>query len=205
MSKGGYNHAVVRLAILVGPNSRGSNMESIALACSRGALHAEVAVVVAPREGCPAAQRAGELGLDTIALDPTHTGYADALLNLFEEERVDAVCLAGFLRLLPIRVVRVYAGRIVNIHPALLPRHGGKGMFGRHVHEAVLAAGDQESGCTVHFVTEAYDEGAILLQCTCPVEPDDTPESLAERVHKLERKAYPEALRKLLDHRFAKV
>lgn len=195
----------MRLAILVGPKSRGSNMETVARACVRDELPAEIAIVIAPCEPCPAATLARELGLRVGILDPAHPGYADALLNVLEEERADLVCLAGFLRLLPARVVQVYSGRIVNIHPALLPRHGGKGMFGHHVHAAVLAAGDAESGCTVHLVNEVYDEGEILLQLRCPVEPGDTPEKLAARVQGLEKQAYPEALRRLIERRLAKV
>ena len=101
--------------------------------------------------------------------------------------------------LLPQEVVRRYEGRILNIHPALLPKYGGKGMYGIHVHEAVIAAGEKESGCSIHFVNERYDEGAVLLQKKCPVLPDDTPESLAERVLDLEHTAYPEALKMLVE------
>jgi phosphoribosylglycinamide formyltransferase-1 len=99
------------------------------------------------------------------------------------------------MTLLPSAVVSAYPGKILNIHPALLPKFGGKGMYGLRVHEAVLAAGEKESGCTVHFVNEDYDDGPPLYQAKCPVLPDDTPETLAERVLELERDAYPEALR----------
>src|SRR5208337_379575 len=105
--------------------------------------------------------------------------YAARLLDLLQSERCDLICLAGFMRLLPSEILDAYPDRILNIHPALLPKHGGKGMYGMHVHEAVLAAGDKESGCTVHLVNERYDEGRIVLQMRCPVEAGDTPETLA--------------------------
>ncbi|HXH62363.1 MAG TPA: formyltransferase family protein, partial [Fimbriimonadaceae bacterium] len=116
-----------------------------------------------------------------------------------EKERIDVVCLAGFMVLLPVNIVHKYAGRILNIHPALLPKFGGKGMYGIRVHQAVIAAGEKESGCSVHVVTEKYDEGPILLQKRCPVLTDDTPETLADRVLDLEHTAYPEALKLVVE------
>jgi phosphoribosylglycinamide formyltransferase-1 len=106
--------------------------------------------------------------------------------------------LAGYLRLLPVEVLRKFPGRVLNIHPALLPKFGGKGMYGRHVHEAVIASGDSESGASVHLVDERYDEGQVLVQRRCSVLPDDTPQSLAARVLKEEHLAYVEALQRLL-------
>ncbi|MFN3683119.1 MAG: formyltransferase family protein, partial [Fimbriimonadaceae bacterium] len=108
------------------------------------------------------------------------------------------VCLAGYMRLLPKEVLDSFPNRVLNIHPALLPKFGGKGMYGMRVHEAVLRAGEAESGCTVHLVNERYDEGPIVVQLRCPVLPDDTPETLAARVLELEHRAYPEAVRKVL-------
>lgn len=106
----------------------------------------------------------------------------------------DLLVLAGFLWKVPDDFVDRFAGRIVNLHPALLPRHGGKGMYGHYVHEAVLADGDGRSGITVHLVDDHYDHGATLLQATCPVLPDDTPDTLAERIHTLEHKYLPQAI-----------
>jgi phosphoribosylglycinamide formyltransferase-1 len=102
---------------------------------------------------------------------------------------------------LPLEVLSLFPNRVLNIHPALLPKFGGKGMYGHHVHEAVLAAGEAESGCSVHFVNERYDEGAVILQKVCPVLPDDTPDTLAARVLVLEHQAYPEALAKVIRDR----
>jgi phosphoribosylglycinamide formyltransferase-1 len=111
------------------------------------------------------------------------------------------IILAGFMWKLPERIVQTYAGRIVNIHPALLPAYGGKGMYGHHVHDAVLAAGDKESGITIHYVNEEYDKGNIIMQARCQVLPTDSPDDLAARIHKLEHFYYPRVIDFLLPDR----
>lgn len=121
-------------------------------------------------------------------------GNASEWLAITRRHGVDLIVLAGFLSLVPAGVIAAYPDRILNIHPALLPRHGGPGMYGRRVHAAVLAAGDAVSGATVHLVTEGYDEGPVLGQATVPVLPGDTPESLAERVLALEHRLLPAAV-----------
>jgi phosphoribosylglycinamide formyltransferase-1 len=121
------------------------------------------------------------------------------VLALLREYSVDFVVLAGFLWLVPPDIIAAYRNRIVNIHPALLPKYGGKGMYGHHVHEAVLAAGEEQSGITIHYVNEKYDSGDIIFQARCPVLPDDTPESLQERVHALEYEHFPKVVEMLLD------
>lgn len=180
---------------MVGPRGRGSNMVAIAEACAAGRIPARVSVVIGPREDSPAMARARELGLETAVVEPGDD-YGERLLAVLNG--CDWICLAGFLRLLPAEVLAAFPNRVVNIHPALLPKFGGKGMYGHHVHEAVLAAGETESGCTVHYVNERYDEGAIIHQRRCAVEPGDTPETLAARVLAEEHLAYPEALAKLI-------
>jgi phosphoribosylglycinamide formyltransferase-1 len=112
------------------------------------------------------------------------------LLRELQGQRIDLVVLAGFMRLIPAELVQAFPQRILNIHPALLPKFGGKGMYGMHVHEAVIAAGETESGITIHYVNEHYDEGEHLFQARCPVLPHDTPKSLAERIHGLEHAHY---------------
>lgn len=116
----------------------------------------------------------------------------------FAAQRIDLVVLAGFMRLIPIPLVQAFPRRIINIHPALLPKYGGKGMYGQHVHEAVIAAGEKESGITIHFVNELYDEGEHLLQVKCPVLPNDTPDSLAARIHGLEHEHYPRTVEEVV-------
>jgi len=120
-----------------------------------------------------------------------------AVLRELQGQSIDVVVLAGFMRLIPAGMVRAFEGRLVNIHPSLLPRHGGKGMYGHRVHEAVLAAVDAESGITIHLVNEHYDEGRVLFQARCPVHAGDTPDSLAERVQALEHAHFPRVVEEL--------
>jgi phosphoribosylglycinamide formyltransferase-1 len=166
----------------------GRTLENL-LACIRaGTLPARIACVISDRPGVR--------GLD-IATDADLPHYVEAdstrTFEILREHGVDLVCLCGYLRLLDIP--QDFEDRIINIHPALLPKHGGKGYHGHHVHEAVLAAGDTESGCTVHFCTQEYDKGPVLVQRRVPVKPDDTPDTLAARVFEQECEAYPEAIR----------
>ncbi len=180
-----------RLAVLL--SGSGRTLVNLLAAIAAGTLHAEVVLVIASRE-CLGAQRARDAGLDTRVIPGEIP--ASTLAAALDETRTDLVVCAGYLKY--VHVPPSYAGRIVNIHPALLPRHGGPGMFGDRVHAAVLAAGDSESGCTVHLVDEVYDHGPVLLQRRCPVQPGDTVRSLADRVFEQECVAYPLALQQLI-------
>lgn len=159
-------------------------------------LNAEIALVLASRE-CPAADRARERNLPTRIVPDNLS--PDAFDQLTREHNADLVALAGYLRL--VSFPPQWRTRVVNIHPALLPSFGGRGMFGRHVHSAVLRAGCKVSGCTVHFCDDRYDTGPIILQRCCPVLNDDTPDTLAARVFELEKPAYIDALRALTEGR----
>lgn len=189
--------------MLVGPKSRGSNMHALVAAGRDPDYPAEVVLVVAHAPDAPALDVAAGHGIATAshAADPD---FGPWLLDALQACAVRWICLAGYLRLLPPDVVAAYRGLILNIHPALLPRHGGKGMYGRRVHETVLASGDEESGVTVHLVDEVYDNGDVVLQLRCPVEPTDTPETLAERVLALEHRAFPEALKQVIERERAR-
>ena len=155
---------------------------------------ARVALVISDRREAGALERARRAGIPALHV-PTKDRPADEvaadLLAGLEGRRIGLVALAGYLKLVPREVVRRYAGRIVNVHPALLPRFGGAGMYGTRVHEAVLEAGEAVSGPTVHLVDEEYDRGRILAQWPVPVQPGDTPESLAARVLEAEHALYP--------------
>src|SRR5437870_808935 len=154
----------MRLAILVGSKGRGSNMKAILSACRSGHIYAKGALVIAPLQDLPAVASAIELGAEVAILNPEDPHFGEELLAILAAEKIDLLCLAGYMRLLPKKVVKALENRILNIHPALLPKYGGKGMYGPRLHEAVIASGDKESGCTVHYVNENYDEGDILLQ-----------------------------------------
>jgi phosphoribosylglycinamide formyltransferase 1 len=120
-------------------------------------------------------------------------------VETLKEFGIDFIVLAGFLWKIPGALIKAYPGKIVNIHPALLPKYGGKGMYGAHVHESVIAAGEKESGITIHYVDEYYDHGQPIFQSTLVIEPTDTPESLAEKIHQLEHKFYPVIIEEILN------
>lgn len=183
----GGNPATPRIAVLL--SGSGRTLINIHEQIQAGKLRASIAMVIASR-ACLGAERAAGLGLSTeVRRGEFEIG---AFQSLLEANAIDWVVLAGYLKLLPIPAA--YANRIVNIHPALLPAFGGAGMYGHRVHEAVLAEGCKVSGCTVHLCDAKYDRGPIVLQRTCPVLDDDTPETLAHRVFEQECIAYPEAL-----------
>jgi phosphoribosylglycinamide formyltransferase 1 len=166
----------------------GSNLEALVRALGPGAP-ASVVLVLSNTPRASGLERARNLGIATRVLDDFRDG-AEWLRHL-EGARVDLVVLAGFLKLVPAAVITRYRGRIINIHPSLLPEFGGEGMYGRRVHEAVLAAGRPVSGATVHLVDEAYDRGPILAQARVPVLPDDTPERLGARILDVEHQLLP--------------
>jgi phosphoribosylglycinamide formyltransferase-1 len=175
----------------------GSNLQALLDAAAAGAPYT-VSVVIANVAGAPALERARRAGVPAHLVEhrgrPRREFEAD-LLRLLREAGVDLVCLAGFLRILSPWFVAHYRGRILNIHPALLPAFGGRGMYGLRVHEAVLASGAPCSGCTIHLVDETVDGGQILAQATVPILPQDTPETLAARVAQAEHRLYPEVVR----------
>ena len=143
-------------------------------------------------------ERARQLQVPACVFTREEFRNPDKLLRRLQDEGTDFIVLAGFLWLVPPCITAAYPNRIVNIHPALLPAYGGKGMYGHHVHEAVLAAGEQQSGITIHYVNDRYDSGDIIFQATCPVLPDDTPDTLAARVHELEYRHFPRVIEEVL-------
>ena len=159
---------------------------------------ARVALVVSNRPGIGALERAAGAGVPTEVVDPAayenSSEFGERLLELYRAHSIELIVLAGYLKMIPANLISAYRNRIINIHPALLPGFGGKGMYGRRVHEAVLAAGAKISGCSVHFVDEQYDRGAIIAQRAVPVFHTDTPESLAARVLEEEHKLLPEVV-----------
>ncbi|WP_309696577.1 phosphoribosylglycinamide formyltransferase [Armatimonas sp.] len=190
----------LRIAVFVGTKGRGSNLMAIYAATQDGRLSGEVCLVVGTKPDAPALLCAQEAGIP-VAVIALGEGYDVRLLAALDAAKADTIALAGYLRKLPESVVERFRWRIVNVHPALLPSFGGKGMYGHHVHEVVLAYGCKVSGCTVHFVDIEYDTGPILLQRTVPVLDDDTPATLAARILPEEHAAYIEALRYLAEGR----
>ena len=189
--------APMRLAVFA--SGGGTNFQAILDAVENGTLPLTVALCLSNTPKAGALARAERHDVPTAVLDPrdfeTETPYAEALMQVLGEHEVNFIALAGYLRKIPAAVVSAFRGRMVNIHPALLPAFGGKGLYGRRVHEAVLAYGVRWTGATVHLVDEEYDTGPIVLQEPAPVMPGDTPDSLAARVLRVEHRLYPQALR----------
>ena len=161
---------------------------------------ARVALVVSSRADAGVLHIAEEFGVPTHVLQRKTFHDTPALLDVLAGHRIDFIALAGFLWLVPTYLVEAYPRRIVNIHPALLPKYGGKGMYGQYVHEAVVNAGEVESGITIHYVDEHYDNGDIIFQTACPILPGDKPGDIAQRIHQLEHAHYPRVIENLLLH-----
>ena len=177
--------------VAVAVSGRGSNLEALLRALGPDAP-ARVVLVLSNRADAPALERAAAGGIPSVTLQD-HAASGEWLAAL-DRHAVDLLVLAGYLKLVPAEVIARYRGRIINIHPALLPKFGGQGMYGRRVHEAVLASGAPESGATVHLVDEVYDRGAILGQARVPVLPGDDADRLAARVLEVEHRLLPAAV-----------
>jgi len=187
----------MRLAVFA--SGGGTNFQAILDAIDRGLVPAEPVCCVSNTPDAGALDRAERAGVPTAVVAPSDytnpTAFGRALLDVMEAQNVTFVALAGYMLKVPSNVVDAYQNRMTNVHPALLPAFGGKGMYGMHVHEAVIEYGVHWSGATVHLVDEEYDHGPIVLQEPVPVYPDDTPQSLADRIKEVEHRLYPEALR----------
>jgi len=185
----------IKLAVLA--SGGGTTLQNLIDQIAAHNLDARIAVVIASRPAIKAIDRAAAARIPCHIIDRKHydsvESFSHPIFKLCDDANIDLICLAGWLNLLAIPPK--YHHRIMNIHPALLPSFGGKGMFGHHVHEAVLAHGCKISGCTVHFVDNQYDTGPIIIQRTCPVLDDDTTDTLAARVFEQEKLAYPDAIR----------
>lgn len=151
----------------------------------------DVALLVSNNPNAYALQRAEKEQVPSVVMDKSFRTSEERVMQLLEQFEIDFIVLAGYMLLIPGWLTRSFENRIVNIHPALLPRFGGKGMYGDHVHNAVIQAGEEKSGITIHYVNDQYDKGDIIFQAECPVFPDDTPESLAAKIHALEYRHFP--------------
>lgn len=184
-----------RIAIFA--SGSGTNAEAIARHLA-GNPNIEVACVFSNKANAGVHERMKAFNIPTHTFTKEVWSEATPIVELLQQEHIDLVVLAGFMRKIETPLTTAYAGRIINIHPSLLPLHGGPGMYGHHVHEAVLAAGDKESGITIHYVDEQIDGGEIIFQARCEVKPDDTPDTLANRIHTLEHRHFPTVVVDLL-------
>jgi formyltetrahydrofolate-dependent phosphoribosylglycinamide formyltransferase len=176
---------MIRIGVLVGAKGRGSNLMAILKAIAAGTLRGQVAVVIGSLKGAPALEAASNAGVETVVVGTANRSddeYGAILLRAITKRDVDLIVLAGYMRRLPDALTSAYAGRIINIHPSLLPAFGGHGMYGRKVHEAVREAGVTESGCTVHVVDNDYDHGPVVAQRRVDVLAEDSVDDIAARV-----------------------
>lgn len=186
----------LRLGILV--SGGGTNLQSIIDAVENGILKSHIACVISNKEAAYGLERARKHQIPAYYINPKEEGYDEKLISLLQEGQVDLIVLAGYLKILNEHLIKAYNGRIINIHPSLLPKFGGKGFYGLRVHEAVIAAGEKESGATVHFVDIGIDTGQVILQKRLEVRPEDTPQSLQKRIlDEIEHKILVEAIQSL--------
>ena len=198
--------APLSIAAMVSGQGRGSNVAALINACAQDDIGCRVGIVIGTRADSPALERARSSGVGVAVVSPRkyeddEPGYGQALLRLLHKHEVGLICLAGYMRKLPLSVLSEYRDRVMNIHPALLPFFGGQGMYGERVHQAVIESGMKVSGCTVHFVDEEYDTGPIVLQSTVPVLDNDTPATLGQRVLTEEHATYIRAVKLFADGR----
>ena len=184
--------------IAVLASGSGTNAENI-IRYFREKSSACVALVLTNRQNAFVLERSRGLEVPCFYFPKSDWENGEAILSVLREHDIDFVVLAGFLARVPDLILHAYPNKMINIHPSLLPKFGGKGMYGDRVHEAVIAAGEAESGITIHYTNEHYDEGAIICQVKCPVLPEDTSDDLAHRIHALEYDTYPKVIEKLLE------
>lgn len=188
-----------KIAVLASTN--GTDLQAIIDELKSGKMPGvELSIVASNKENCYALQRAKEQGYKTAFIDPknkTREEFDQEMATILEKENIDLIVLVGYMRILSTDFVRKFKNKIINVHPALIPKFCGPQFFGSNVHESVLAAHEKESGMTIHYVDEGVDTGKIILQKTCPVAVTDTPETLKAKVQELEKKWYPEVIRRL--------
>lgn len=188
--------------IAVLASTRGTDLQAIIDEIKSGRLKVELACVVSNDRHCYALERSRAQGFKTYWVDQkdhSRVEFDREVVKILKNENIDLIVLAGYMRILTPYFIGEFHGKIINVHPALLPKYGGKNFYGDKVHEAILKAGEKESGMTIHFVEEEVDRGQIILQKTCPVKPNDTVETLKARVQALEREWYPKVIQLFAD------
>lgn len=184
-----------RIAVFASGN--GTNAENL-IRYSQSERTFEVVAVFCNNPGAFVIQRAKNLGVETVLFDKSQFLENSYIFDKLIDLKTDWIILAGFLWLIPEKILKKWNNRIINIHPALLPKFGGKGMFGMNVHKAVIDSGEEQSGITIHFINDKYDEGDIVFQAICEVSKTDTPEILAQKIHELEHRYFPEVISQII-------
>ena len=191
---------MVNVAIFV--SGSGSNCENIIRYFS-GSSEVNVNLVISNKADAYALVRAANLGVESIVVPKAEFNDRDRMMGILDDHKIDFIVLAGFLLMVPDFLIEAYDRRMINLHPALLPKYGGKGMWGHHVHEAIKAAGETETGMTVHYVTPVCDSGEIIAQFRTPIDPEDTPDDIAAKEHALEMAHFPQVVESVIRKSFA--
>lgn len=184
--------------IAIFASGSGTNAENITY-YFKDSTEVKIALILSNKKDAYVLERAKNMGIDSVVIEKPEFIAGEKVLEVMREYKIDFIVLAGFLLLVPKSLIAAYPHRIVNIHPALLPKHGGRGMYGDRVHEEVVAMHDTESGITIHFIDEHYDKGSVAFQATCPVLPTDTPHDVATKVHALEYAHYPHVIKEIVE------
>lgn len=185
-----------RLAVFA--SGSGTNFQQICKYFNQKNGDIKVELLVVNKPNIYVLERAKQLNVKSVYFNREDFYSTDKVVEYLLENQIDFIVLAGFLWLVPNNILRKYENKIINIHPALLPKYGGKGMHGHHVHQAVIAAREEKSGITIHYVNEHYDQGDIIFQAKCEITPEDTPDTLAEKIHLLEKEHFPKVIDNLL-------
>jgi phosphoribosylglycinamide formyltransferase-1 len=183
--------------IAIFASGSGTNAENI-IKYFRNHPEVRVKILLSNKKDAYALTRAEKLNVETYVFNRQELYESDYIIKKLTDLNIELIVLAGFLWLIPENLIAAFPNKIINIHPALLPKYGGKGMYGSRVHESVIRAGEKESGITIHFVNPVYDDGQIIFQAKCPVSPDDNAESLAAKVHELEYRHFPKVIENLI-------
>jgi phosphoribosylglycinamide formyltransferase-1 len=187
-----------KIKVAIFASGAGSNAQKI-IDHFRNSQSVKIALIVCNKPDAKVLQIAGKENIPSLLIEKERFLRGDGYIDEFRKESIGFIVLAGFLWKIPATILRSFPHLIINIHPALLPKYGGKGMYGQFVHEAVIAAGEKESGITIHYVDEIYDHGQIIFQAKCAIAKEDTAETLAQNIHQLEHLHYPQVIEKLLD------
>lgn len=183
--------------IAIFASGSGSNAENIAN-YFKGNDELEISLILSNKKDAYVLERAKNLEIPSLVFNKQQFSQSNEIVEILKEKEIDLIVLAGFLWLIPSNLIEAFPNKIVNIHPALLPNYGGKGMYGMKVHEAIVTNQEKETGITIHFVNEKYDEGKTIFQATCEVSENDTAEDVAKKIHQLEYKHFPEVIDQLL-------
>ncbi|MEE1020419.1 MAG: phosphoribosylglycinamide formyltransferase [Bacteroidales bacterium] len=184
--------------VAVFASGSGTNFQQICEYFNQKNNDIKIELLIVNKKNAYVLERAKQLNVKSVYFNREDFYSSDKVVECLKENQIDFIVLAGFLWLIPDNILKEYPNKIINIHPALLPKYGGKGMHGHHVHEAVIAAKEPESGITIHYVNEKYDEGNIIFQAKCSISSEDTADSLAEKIHLLEKEHFPKVIDSLL-------